>query len=68
MTIKTKPVTLVLQDSRGKSFAVNIMDTPGHVNFSDEVCAALRICDGVLLVVDAHEGNEKEPKKSSNAN
>ncbi|GAV09108.1 hypothetical protein RvY_18704-2 [Ramazzottius varieornatus] len=56
VTIKTKPVTLVLQDSRGKSFAVNIMDTPGHVNFSDEVCAALRICDGVLLVVDAHEG------------
>jgi hypothetical protein len=56
VTIKAKPVSLVLQDSREKSFVMNIMDTPGHVNFADEVCAAFRICDGVLLVVDAHEG------------
>ncbi|XP_055327870.1 116 kDa U5 small nuclear ribonucleoprotein component-like [Paramacrobiotus metropolitanus] len=56
VTIKSKPVTLVLNDSRGKSWVMNIMDTPGHVNFADEVCAAFRICDGVLLVVDAHEG------------
>lgn len=32
------------------------MDTPGHINFSDEVTASLRLSDGVLLVVDAHEG------------
>ena len=32
------------------------MDVPGHVNFSDEATAAFRLCDGLVLVVDAHEG------------
>lgn len=35
---------------------MNVLDTPGHVNFSDEVTAAIRLCDGVILFVDAAEG------------
>lgn len=56
ISIKASPVSLVLPDSRGKSYLVNIMDTPGHVNFMDEATAALRLADGVLLCVDALEG------------
>jgi len=56
MSIKAKPISVVLQDSRGKSYLINIMDTPGHPNFFDETVAALRICDGVLIVIDAVEG------------
>ncbi|VDM58424.1 unnamed protein product [Angiostrongylus costaricensis] len=55
-SIKAMPVTIVMQDTRHKSYLLNIIDTPGHVNFSDEVTAAYRLCDGVVIVVDAHEG------------
>merc|ERR1719225_2352544 len=50
------PVSLVMQDVRSKSFLVNVFDTPGHVNFSDEVSAAMRLADGVCVFVDAAEG------------
>lgn len=56
VTIKTQPLTILLPDSKGKSYLLNIMDTPGHVNFSDEVTAAFRISDGCVLFVDAAEG------------
>ena len=56
VSIKSSPLSVVMQDLKGKSFFLNLMDTPGHVNFSDEVTAAIRLCDGVVLFVDASEG------------
>lgn len=55
-SIKSTPVTLVLPDVKQKSFLINVFDTPGHVNFSDEATAAMRMCDGVVLFIDAAEG------------
>ena len=60
VSIKATPVSLVLPDSKSKSFLMNVYDTPGHVNFSDEVTAAYRLCDGVVLMVDASEGVRRE--------
>ncbi|CAI5507049.1 unnamed protein product [Closterium sp. Naga37s-1] len=56
ISIKAVPMSLVLEDSTGKSYLCNVVDTPGHVNFSDEMTAGMRLADGVVLVVDAVEG------------
>ncbi|KAF2118157.1 P-loop containing nucleoside triphosphate hydrolase protein [Lophiotrema nucula] len=56
LSIKAAPMSLVLQNTAGKSHLFNILDTPGHVNFVDEVAASMRLVDGVILVVDVVEG------------
>ena len=56
VTIKAQPITILLPDTKGKSYLLNILDTPGHVNFSDEVTASFRLSDGCVLFVDAAEG------------
>lgn len=45
-----------MEDLRGKSHLLNILDCPGHSNFIDEVSASVSISDGVVIVVDAVEG------------
>lgn len=56
VSIKAAPMSLVLPGTKGKSHLLNILDTPGHVNFVDEVAASIRLADGVVLVVDVVEG------------
>lgn len=56
ISIKTTPISLVLENLKGKSYLLNLLDTPGHTNFADEVTAAVQLADGVLLCVDAVEG------------
>lgn len=49
-------MSLLLPNSKDKSYLFNLYDTPGHINFLDEVCCALRACDAILLVIDVIEG------------
>ncbi|KAL1311629.1 hypothetical protein AAFC00_001739 [Neodothiora populina] len=63
LSIKAAPMSLVLQGTKGKSHLFNLLDTPGHVNFADEVAASLRLVDGVLLVVDVVEGVQVQTEK-----
>ncbi|MBW1924803.1 MAG: elongation factor 4 [Deltaproteobacteria bacterium] len=56
ITIKSHTITLPYTSRKGEVFALNLIDTPGHVDFSYEVSRALASCDGVLLLVDASQG------------
>ena len=56
LSVKAVPMTLCHQDLKGKSFLINCFDSPGHVNFSDEITSAFRLSDGVVIFIDAHEG------------
>ncbi|KAK2964808.1 putative 110 kDa U5 small nuclear ribonucleoprotein component CLO [Blattamonas nauphoetae] len=56
LSIKPTPISVVLQTDNGKSFLLNLIDTPGHPNFFDEALVTLRVSDGLVLVIDAAEG------------
>jgi len=49
-------MSVVLPNTAGKSYLLHVVDTPGHVNFVDEAAAAMRLVDGVVVVVDVIEG------------